>query len=310
MIASVSISSTTTPRYSIRRRGTISRPSSSRAYAAVRASPRSRPRRPCRGQAGDAPPRASGTSCRRPAPCPGRPAGGPRARARPARITGQHRLRASGRIVERVALGVSHRSSVRSSPSRSRLSSRTFTRGSPRKPEQRLLRVPRDAARTASGGHAARRRDAGDLVLRGRRADVGIEPRRRRRHEVDGDRRRRRWPRAARRRSAVIAVDERLARRPQVGAGRGRAVVAVGAGGRWTTPEVLRLAKAWPIRLDPTVRPSAVTMSEPSPGAGTRPGRRGDDHRVDDAGDHGDGDEEGEGRHERPADEGGHRADP
>ncbi len=110
MTASVSISSTTTPRYSMRRRGTTSRPSSRAAVLRPAVRPRrSRPPRRSRGPCGDGPPRASGRSCRRRAPSRGRRGG---ARARPARIrpiAGQHLLR-RGADVERVALaGLAHR---------------------------------------------------------------------------------------------------------------------------------------------------------------------------------------------------------
>ena len=64
-------------------------PGASRSRA-VRAPRRSRPPGPCRVPTADGPPRASGRSCRRRAPCPGRRAGGParrRSRRRSARAS-------------------------------------------------------------------------------------------------------------------------------------------------------------------------------------------------------------------------------
>ncbi len=116
--------------------------------------------------------------------------------------------------------------------------------------------------RTSSSAEAARGGDPRDLVVGRRRADVRVETRGRGRDEVDRDR-----PVAVRGREPVDVgrdpVDQRLARRPEVRAARGVRVVAV-AGRRRAAPEVARSwLNAWPMRLEPTVRPSAVVMSEP-----------------------------------------------
>ena len=75
--------------------------------------------------------------------------------------------------------------------SSARLRSSTLTRGSPSRPERARLRCGAStSARTRVLGHAARARDARDLVVRRGRRDVRVEPAARRRHEIDRDRRR------------------------------------------------------------------------------------------------------------------------
>ena len=113
-----------------------------RRVAAGRAARRTRRRGRSRARRGGGPPRASGTSCRRRAPCRGRRAAG-RGRSRPP----PGRARASRRPwadVERVPVGTRSSASSASSPSRSRLSRRTLTAGSPEEAEERLLGVARD----------------------------------------------------------------------------------------------------------------------------------------------------------------------
>ena len=140
-----------------------------RACGAGRAPPRSRPRGPCRGRPGGGPPRASGRSCRPRAPSRGR------SRRRPRVARRLRRIRASissavGRTssASRSVVSRAHRVRHCSSPSRSRLSSRTLTRGWPRKPRSGCSVWRATAARTASGEMPARRR---------RRARPGTRPR-------------------------------------------------------------------------------------------------------------------------------------
>ena len=109
--------------------------------AAGRASRRSRRRRRCRGRPGGGPPRASGTSCRRPAPCRGR------ARRRP-RLAERRRPSGTARASRRATGG--RRSASRSvpviaaSPSRSRLSAQDVD---PRLAEEAEQRAPRCGGR-------------------------------------------------------------------------------------------------------------------------------------------------------------------
>ena len=99
------------------------------------------------------------------------------------------RRRSGGRRTRRAP----DRSSASSSPSRSRFSSRTWTRARRGSPNSGCSVCRATIARTASGRHAARRRDAGDLVLGRRRADVGVEARRRGRDRGPRGSARRRW---------------------------------------------------------------------------------------------------------------------
>ena len=166
-MASVSISSTTTPRYSIRRRG--------HDLEAVEQLEGVRPAVRL-DEADDevrAPLAASMALLEHPVRLAdaGRHAqvdAQPAAAAVASDADAREHLVARRADVERVALGIGHCSR----PSRSRLSSSTLTRGWPRKPEQRLLGVPRDGRADLVGRHAAGRRDPGHLVLGRGRADV------------------------------------------------------------------------------------------------------------------------------------------
>ena len=208
MTASVSRSSTATrpgtpAGAGARPRGRRSpRPSAGRPWVSTKPTTTSVPR----ASAGDAPPRASGTSCPRPGPCRGRPAAARGRRGRRPRGSGRASRRPTAARRRRRAPGpgpsVSSCRSQLSSPSRSRLSSRTCTTRLAEEPEERLLGVPGDGGPDVRLGHAARGRDAGHLVLGGRRADVRVEARRRGGDQVDRAPARRRWrpPRARRRR--------------------------------------------------------------------------------------------------------------
>ena len=222
---------------------------------------------------GDGPPRASGRSCRRRAPCRGRPAA---ARGRPStpartRASISSRRRAD---VERVALGIGHcEQAVQVEVELEDVDARLAE-----EPEQRLLGVPGDDRADRVGRHAARRRDPGDLVLGRRRADVRVEARRGGRDQVDGIGP---PPFAAwqlRRRASVIAVDQVLVRRAEVRAGRAAGVVAQGlpscAGRRRAAPEVLSAGERLPDQASSrrSGRPSR-RASIRWPGAGRRPGR-------------------------------------
>ena len=128
--------------------------------------------------------------------------------------------------------------------------------------EERPLGVAGDGRPDVGLGHAAGRGDPGDLVLGGRRADVRVQARGRGGDEVDRDR-----PAAVRRPQPVDVggdpIDQLLARRAEVGAGRAARVVAVLAGGRQPAPEILRLVEglADEARADgPAV---GLTMNEP-----------------------------------------------
>ncbi len=72
------------------------------------------------------------------------------------------------------------------SSSSARLSSRTFTRGSPRNPANRSPHAERDQTLQLLGRHLTRSRDARKLVLNGRDADFRIEPAAGGRHEIHG----------------------------------------------------------------------------------------------------------------------------
>ena len=143
-------------------------------------------------RAGGAPPRASGRSCRRRAPCRGRRAAG-RGRRRPRRGRARASRRPSGRTSNASRSGSSSRSS-RSSPSRSRLSSRTLTRGSPRNPSSGCSVCRATTARTSASVMPRAAATRATWYSAAGRADVRVEPGRRGRDEVDRDRRVRRSP--------------------------------------------------------------------------------------------------------------------
>ena len=145
------------------RRGTTSRPSSiARRCAAGRGSPRRRRRRRCRARRGGGPRRASRRSCPRRGPPPGRPSA--------VRVP---RVRSSS-------------SCASASRCRARLSSSTFTRGSPRKPRcgPGCARRPGRAPRLGSGRAPARPARPGARVLG---PDVRVEAAGRRRDGVRRD---------------------------------------------------------------------------------------------------------------------------
>ena len=198
MTASVSISSTTTPRYSIRRRGTTSRPSISSAddgapvgldeadddVGAARLPPVALLEHPV------------GLADAR-APCPGRSGAG---RARSASPRGcAPASRPPWADVERVALGIghgraaAHRRRSLQQPVEVEVQLQDVDARLTEEPEQRLLRValrrPR-ARRRASCPRAVATRATWNSAAAGLMS--GIEARRRRRHEVHRDRARRR----------------------------------------------------------------------------------------------------------------------
>ena len=74
-------------------------------------------------------------------------------------------------------------------PASARLSSSTFTRGSPRKPSVRLVRVLGDQRVDLLERQAAHGRDPRRLELRRRDRDVRVEPARRGGEQIDRDRR-------------------------------------------------------------------------------------------------------------------------
>ena len=152
----------------------------------------------------------------------GRRAAGPGRPSSPDADAREHLVRPSaGRRRRRVPGSV-----IARSPSRSRLSSRTLTRGWPRNPRSGCSVWRATTARTSASRHAARRRDSSHLVLGGRRADVGIEPGRRGRDQVDRDGPSPLAASRSRSTSAVIRSIRSLVRRPEVRAGRAAGVVA------------------------------------------------------------------------------------
>ena len=188
---------------------------------ALRAAPRcgrgraSRPRRRrrrSRGRAGACPRRAWRTSCPPRAPCRGRHAD----------------VRGS-------------RGHCPASRASARLSSSTFTRGSPRKPRIRPWVCVVDQLLDVGDAHPPGLRDAGDLEVGVRRADVGVEPGAAgghgvRRHGASGRRR----PAAAIGARAFCTDLQQVGRvRAEVGTARGERVVRrrrTGASGTTARP--------------------------------------------------------------------------
>ncbi len=163
---------------------------------------------------------------------------GPRGGAGVGPDAGEHLL-AGGPDVERVRSGVVIADQSASRPSRSRLSRRTLTRGWPRKPRSAPSVWRATAARTsasdiprapatratwysAAAGLMSGSRPEAEVVTRstgiGASPFAALQP-------VD---------------LGADPVDQGLARRAEVRAGRGVRVVAVLAGGRRSAPEVLR----------------------------------------------------------------------
>ena len=89
-------------------------------------------------------------------------------------------------VARRVVAHVDHSTAaVRSSRSSARFSASTLTRGSPSMPSVRSSTCASTSARTSARREPPRARDAVDLVVRRRRRDVRIEPRRRGGDEID-----------------------------------------------------------------------------------------------------------------------------
>ena len=175
--------------------------------------------------------------------------------------------------------------------SSARLSSSTFTRGSPRKPSQRSSVWAATSVAHLRLGQVAGGGDAGDLELGRGRADVRVEPAARRGDQVDGHR-----ALAAQLLDAGLdPVDQGGAGRAEVGAAGGRGVVAVGAGGRGARVEVGRAGEV----LADQRRADDGAVADQQAAAGLvgeeQAGEAGDGQRIGEAGEHGQAEEHDQG---------------
>ena len=150
--------------------------------------------------------------------------------------TVRERLARGNRVSRQKLLGSGAWSSARFSWS-------TLTRGSPRNPNCRPSVLAATSWRTASGAHAARGGDAGDLRFGGFRADVRVEAAARGGHRVGGHRSGEGGILGAELLDVVAgAVGQLLVGGAEVGAAGGEAIVAIVAGGGGAAVEILR---AW-----------------------------------------------------------------